>query len=127
MRQRLRSIGESKPSPRPVEPRSTDKGHGVKPPDVATAIGQTASGMTRFSILQGKAGAPLAERYLHSELEGNAPVTARANCPPHAVRFKAGYGMCFVPSSPGSYDLDCVTWRPQGTLADRLSGEIIIQ
>lgn len=35
----------------------------------------------------------------------------------------AGYGMLFVPSSPGSYDLDCVTWRPQGTLTDRLSGE----
>lgn len=35
----------------------------------------------------------------------------------------AGYGMLFVPSSPGSYDLDCVTWRPRGSLADRLSGE----
>lgn len=35
----------------------------------------------------------------------------------------AGYGMVFVPSSPGSYDLDCVTWRPQGSLVDRFSGE----
>lgn len=38
-------------------------------------------------------------------------------------RFAAGYGMLFVPSSPGSYDLDCVTWRPQGSLTDRFSGE----
>ncbi|CAN0336054.1 unnamed protein product, partial [Pylaiella littoralis] len=37
----------------------------------------------------------------------------------------AGYGMLFVPSSPGSYDLDCVTWRPQGTLADRLSAALL--
>ncbi len=40
-----------------------------------------------------------------------------------SLSLSAGYGMLFVPSSPGSYDLDCVTWRPQGTLTDRLSGE----
>ncbi|CAM9710175.1 unnamed protein product [Choristocarpus tenellus] len=33
-----------------------------------------------------------------------------------------GYGTCFVPPSPGSYQLDCTTWRPQGTLTDQLSG-----
>lgn len=31
--------------------------------------------------------------------------------------------MIFVPTSPGNYDLDCVTWRPQGTLGDQLSGK----
>lgn len=61
----------------------------------------------------------------HSQHEVNAPPpTALANRLFDVVRSKAGYGMCFVPPSPGSYDLDCVTWRPQGTLTDRLSGEI---
>ncbi|CAN0395441.1 unnamed protein product, partial [Laminaria digitata] len=33
----------------------------------------------------------------------------------------AGYGMCFIPTSPGRHELDCVTWRPQGTITDRMS------
>ncbi|CAM9485210.1 unnamed protein product, partial [Scytosiphon promiscuus] len=37
----------------------------------------------------------------------------------------AGYGMVFVPSSPGSYDLDCVTWRPQGSLVERFSAALL--
>ncbi|CBJ32291.1 conserved unknown protein [Ectocarpus siliculosus] len=37
----------------------------------------------------------------------------------------AGYGMIFVPTSPGTYDLDCVTWRPQGTLGDQLSAALL--
>ncbi|CAN0053287.1 unnamed protein product, partial [Discosporangium mesarthrocarpum] len=37
----------------------------------------------------------------------------------------AGYGMCFVPPSPGSYRLDCATWRPQGSFTDKLLAKFL--
>jgi len=33
----------------------------------------------------------------------------------------AGYGCCFIPASPGTHELRCPTWRPSGTLSERLS------
>ena len=32
----------------------------------------------------------------------------------------AGYGSCFVPTSPGMHHVDCVTWLPEGSFLDRL-------
>ncbi|XP_076359891.1 B9 domain-containing protein 2-like isoform X2 [Tachypleus tridentatus] len=31
-----------------------------------------------------------------------------------------GYGLCHVPTSPGFYQLECVTWRPLGTLQEEI-------
>ena len=35
-----------------------------------------------------------------------------------------GYGTCHIPTAPGVYDLDCVTWKPEGdqTLSFALTG-----
>eukprot|EP00164_Ancoracysta_twista_P001355 GFYU01001765.1.p1 GENE.GFYU01001765.1~~GFYU01001765.1.p1 ORF type:complete len:177 (+),score=25.31 GFYU01001765.1:180-710(+) len=30
----------------------------------------------------------------------------------------AAYGQCHIPSSPGMFDVECVTWRPLGTVAE---------
>ncbi|XP_029427651.1 B9 domain-containing protein 2 isoform X1 [Rhinatrema bivittatum] len=32
-----------------------------------------------------------------------------------------GYGFCHVPSGPGLHQLECVTWRPQGSWQEQLS------
>ncbi|XP_013787400.1 B9 domain-containing protein 2-like [Limulus polyphemus] len=32
-----------------------------------------------------------------------------------------GYGLCHIPTSPGFYQLECVTWRPLGTLQEEIS------
>eukprot|EP00061_Rhincodon_typus_P012503 g38277.t1 len=32
-----------------------------------------------------------------------------------------GYGFCHIPSSPGTHDIQCVTWRPLGTWQEQLS------
>ena len=32
----------------------------------------------------------------------------------------AGYGCCFVPTSPGMHHVDCVMWLPEGTFMDRV-------
>tara|TARA_A100001015_G_C14736708_1_gene612027 strand:- start:120 stop:785 length:666 start_codon:yes stop_codon:yes gene_type:complete len=37
----------------------------------------------------------------------------------------AGYGSCFVPTTPGMHNLDCVTWRPEGSLYDSISAAFI--
>lgn len=33
----------------------------------------------------------------------------------------AGYGFCHVPSSPGTHQLDCPTWRPLGSWQEQLA------
>ena len=33
----------------------------------------------------------------------------------------AGYGCCIVPTSPGTHELSCPTWRPTGTLREQFS------
>eukprot|EP00033_Pygsuia_biforma_P003005 GCRY01003306.1.p1 GENE.GCRY01003306.1~~GCRY01003306.1.p1 ORF type:complete len:177 (+),score=20.33 GCRY01003306.1:270-800(+) len=33
----------------------------------------------------------------------------------------AGYGFVHIPTAPGQYELDCVTWRPQGTMLEEMS------
>lgn len=33
----------------------------------------------------------------------------------------AGYGFCHVPSSPGTHQLDCPTWRPLGSWREQLA------
>jgi hypothetical protein len=30
-----------------------------------------------------------------------------------------GYGFCHVPTAPGTHTVECVTWRPTGTLAEQ--------
>jgi len=32
----------------------------------------------------------------------------------------SGYGMVHIPTAPGAHELDCVVWRPQGTLSERI-------
>ncbi|XP_065176798.1 B9 domain-containing protein 2-like isoform X2 [Sycon ciliatum] len=32
-----------------------------------------------------------------------------------------GYGFCHLPTTPGSHQLQCVTWKPRGTARDQLS------
>ncbi|XP_064487798.1 B9 domain-containing protein 2-like [Ornithodoros turicata] len=32
-----------------------------------------------------------------------------------------GYGICFVPSTPGFHSLDCHIWRPLGSLSDEIA------
>eukprot|EP00026_Physarum_polycephalum_P019312 Phypoly_transcript_21272.p1 GENE.Phypoly_transcript_21272~~Phypoly_transcript_21272.p1 ORF type:complete len:176 (+),score=17.78 Phypoly_transcript_21272:55-582(+) len=32
-----------------------------------------------------------------------------------------GYGFCHLPMSAGIFDLDCVTWRPQGSISDEIT------
>ncbi|KAJ3222581.1 B9 domain-containing protein 2 [Clydaea vesicula] len=31
-----------------------------------------------------------------------------------------GYGVCYVPTIPGTHEIDCVTWRPVGSFTDQL-------
>jgi B9 domain-containing protein 2 len=38
------------------------------------------------------------------------------------VHGAGGYGFCHVPTSPGMHKLECVTWCPQGTAPEQLSG-----
>ena len=38
------------------------------------------------------------------------------------VHGAGGYGFCHVPTSPGMHRLECVTWCPQGTAPEQLSG-----
>ncbi|XP_065176797.1 B9 domain-containing protein 2-like isoform X1 [Sycon ciliatum] len=33
----------------------------------------------------------------------------------------SGYGFCHLPTTPGSHQLQCVTWKPRGTARDQLS------
>ena len=33
----------------------------------------------------------------------------------------AGYGTCFVPTTPGEHNVECATWRPEGSAWDKLS------
>jgi hypothetical protein len=33
-----------------------------------------------------------------------------------------GYGFCHVPSTPGLHDIDVVTWRPEGSTTEELTG-----
>jgi len=35
------------------------------------------------------------------------------------------YGFCHVPVSPGYHELDCVTWRPKGSLVEELKTQFI--
>ena len=37
----------------------------------------------------------------------------------------AGYGCCYVPTSPGMHHIDCVTWLPAGSLWDRLKATFL--
>eukprot|EP00943_MAST-04B_sp_MAST-4B-sp1_P000383 g383.t1 len=37
----------------------------------------------------------------------------------------AGYGCCFIPTTPGMHSIDCVTWRPEGSLYDKISAAFI--
>ncbi|GBG28138.1 B9 domain-containing protein 2 [Hondaea fermentalgiana] len=32
----------------------------------------------------------------------------------------AGYGVTYVPTSPGEHELECVIWKPQGSLSERI-------
>lgn len=32
-----------------------------------------------------------------------------------------GYGVCHIPTTPGTSHIDCVTWRPIGSYSERLS------
>ncbi|XP_033095369.1 B9 domain-containing protein 2-like [Anneissia japonica] len=32
-----------------------------------------------------------------------------------------GYGFCHIPTSPGTHDLECVTWRPAGSYRDQIT------
>lgn len=34
----------------------------------------------------------------------------------------AGYGFCHVPTAPGSYELACPCWVPEGSFGERFSG-----
>ena len=36
----------------------------------------------------------------------------------------AGYGSVHVPMAPGMYELECPTWRPQGSLMEEVSGGV---
>ncbi len=35
------------------------------------------------------------------------------------------YGFCHIPISPGSHEIECVTWRPKGTLIEELKTQFI--
>jgi len=35
---------------------------------------------------------------------------------------QAGYGFCHIPTVPGEHDLQCVTWRPTGSISMQMSG-----
>ena len=37
----------------------------------------------------------------------------------------AGYGCCYIPTSPGMHHLDCVTWLPAGSFYDRLKATFL--
>ena len=37
----------------------------------------------------------------------------------------AGYGCCYVPTSPGMHHVDCVTWLPSGSMWDRLKATFL--
>ena len=43
---------------------------------------------------------------------------------PHIKCNIGGYGTCHIPTAPGVYDLECVTWKPEGdqTLSFALTG-----
>mmetsp|Transcript_1899 Transcript_1899/g.2952 ORF Transcript_1899/g.2952 Transcript_1899/m.2952 type:complete len:176 (+) Transcript_1899:141-668(+) len=32
-----------------------------------------------------------------------------------------GYGFCHIPTAPGMYELDCVTWLPEGSVGERIA------
>ena len=32
-----------------------------------------------------------------------------------------GYGFCHLPTSPGTHNIECVTWRPTGTSREQIS------
>ena len=32
-----------------------------------------------------------------------------------------GYGFCHLPTSPGTHEIDCPTWRPVGTMREQIS------
>ena len=36
-----------------------------------------------------------------------------------------GYGFCHVPTSPGTHNIDCVTWRPKGTYREQIRSYFI--
>ncbi|GAQ87688.1 b9 domain-containing protein [Klebsormidium nitens] len=36
-----------------------------------------------------------------------------------------GYGFCHVPTEAGCFDLDCVTWLPEGSVLERISAFFI--
>ena len=35
------------------------------------------------------------------------------------------YGFCHIPVSPGFHEIDCVTWRPKGSLLEELKTQFI--
>ncbi len=35
--------------------------------------------------------------------------------------FLAGYGFCHVPTSPGNFNLEIVTYRPKGSVAEEIA------
>jgi B9 domain-containing protein 2 len=36
-----------------------------------------------------------------------------------------GYGTCHVPATPGYHELECVTWRPIGSLKDQITSYFV--
>jgi B9 domain-containing protein 2 len=38
----------------------------------------------------------------------------------YGTNILAGYGFCYVPSSPGMHSVDIVTWVPAGSMYERL-------
>jgi B9 domain-containing protein 2 len=36
-----------------------------------------------------------------------------------------GYGVCHVPVTPGYHEVECVTWRPMGTVKDQITSYFV--
>lgn len=36
-----------------------------------------------------------------------------------------GYGVCHVPVTPGYHEIECVTWRPMGTVKDQITSYFV--
>ncbi|XP_002736715.1 B9 domain-containing protein 2-like [Saccoglossus kowalevskii] len=36
-----------------------------------------------------------------------------------------GYGFCYVPTAPGTHDVECVTWRPTGQFREQISHNFV--
>jgi B9 domain-containing protein 2 len=36
-----------------------------------------------------------------------------------------GYGSCHVPATPGYHEIECVTWRPMGSIKDQITSYFV--